>query len=181
MMVSLLRLASLACHNVPYTSVTRQRTVDFGNIRRFSVHSPLTKDTGENLDYRLHFSQLSFTFFSTIIHKREILDDCVHFSTVNNNSRLSLTLSSTVVYISHILYAVPHYCLHFSIYFCPVWLAYDFIKEFNRAEDKYMIYRLNYTIIIYTIITRTNAAAFITILVFQERRLYEGGVYCKKT
>ena len=55
MMVSLLRFASLACHNVPYTSVTGQRTVDFGNIRPFSVHSPLTKDTGENLDYRLHF------------------------------------------------------------------------------------------------------------------------------
>ena len=112
MMVSLLWLTSLACHNVPYTTITRQRTVHFGNIRRFSVHSPLTKDTGETLGYRLHFSQLSYAKekFSTI-------------STVNNNSRLSLTLSSTIVYISHILYAVLDYCPHFSIYFCPVWLA----------------------------------------------------------
>ena len=78
MMVSLLRLASLACYNVPYTSVTRQRTVDFGNIRRFSVHSPLTKDTGENLDYRLHFSQLSYT-------KEK-------FSTIAYISRLSITI-----------------------------------------------------------------------------------------
>ena len=70
MMVLLLWLASLACHNVPHTTVTRQRTVDFGNIRRFFVHSPPTKDTGENLDYRLHFSQLSYTKekFSTIAY-----------------------------------------------------------------------------------------------------------------
>ena len=61
MMVSLLWLASLACHNVPYTTVTRQRTVDFGNIGLFSVHSSLTKNKGKNLDYRLHFSQLSYT------------------------------------------------------------------------------------------------------------------------
>ena len=40
------------------STITRQRTVDFGSIRRFSVHLPLTKDTGENLDYRSHFSQL---------------------------------------------------------------------------------------------------------------------------
>ena len=56
MMASLLWLASLACYNVPHMTITRQRTVDFGNIGRLSVHSPLTKDTGENLDYRLHFS-----------------------------------------------------------------------------------------------------------------------------
>ena len=69
-MVSLLWFANLACHNAPYTTITRQRTVHFGNIRRFSVHSPLTKDTGENLDYRLHFSQLSYTKekFSTIAY-----------------------------------------------------------------------------------------------------------------
>ena len=78
-------------------SITRQRTVDFGNTGRLSVHSPLTKNTGENLGYRLHFSQLY------IVHKRQILDNCVHFSTANNNSQLSLTLSSTIVYISHIL------------------------------------------------------------------------------
>ena len=59
-------------------------------------------------------------------------------------------------------------------------LPYDFIKEFNRAEDEYMIYRLNYTIIIYTIIIRINAAAFITILVLQERRLFENGVYTRE-
>ena len=74
--------------------------------------------------YSYSMSQLSFTFFSTIVHKIEILDNRVHlFSTVNNNSRLSLTLSSTIVYISHILYESLDYCLHFSIYFCPVWLA----------------------------------------------------------
>ena len=61
MMVSLLWLASLACHNVPYMTITRQRTVYFGIIERLSVHSPLIKDTDENLDYRLHFSQLSYT------------------------------------------------------------------------------------------------------------------------
>ena len=100
---------------VPYTTITRQRTVYFGTIRLFSVHSSLTKDTGENVHYCLHFSQLSYT--------KEILNKRIHFSTVNNNSQISLTLSSTIVYISHILYAVLDYWLHFSIYFCPVWLG----------------------------------------------------------
>ena len=68
-------------------------------------------------------SRLSFTFFSTIVHKKEILDNREHFSTVKNNSRLSLTLNLIIIYISHILYTVLDYCLHFSIYFCPVWLA----------------------------------------------------------
>ena len=68
----------MACHNVPYTTVTRQLTVDFGNIGRFSVHLPLTKDTGENLDYRLHFSQLSY--------RKE------KFSTISYISRLSITI-----------------------------------------------------------------------------------------
>ena len=98
---------------------TRQQTIYFGNIRRFSVHSPLTKDTGENLDYRLHFSQLLYT-------KEK-------FSTIAYISRLSLTLSSIIVYISHILYAVLDYCLHFSIYFCPVWLA--IILDLNNLYD----------------------------------------------
>ena len=78
MMVSLLWLASLACHNVPHTTITRQQPVYCGNIGRLSVHSPLTKDTGENLDYCLHFSQLSYT-------KEK-------FSTIAYISRLSLTI-----------------------------------------------------------------------------------------
>ena len=78
MMVSLLWLASLACHNIPYTTVTRQRTVYFGNIARLPVHSPLTKDTGENLDYRLHFFQLSY------IKEK--------FPTIAYISRLSITI-----------------------------------------------------------------------------------------
>ena len=90
-----------------------------GIFRQYSmVLRPFTADQR----YRRK-SQLSFTFFSTIVHKREILDNRVHFSTVNNNSRLSLTLSLTIVYVSHILYASLDYCLHFSIYFCPVWLT----------------------------------------------------------
>ena len=43
LMVSLLWFANLACHNAPYTTITRQRTVYFGNIRRFPVHSPRPK------------------------------------------------------------------------------------------------------------------------------------------
>ena len=120
MMVSLLWLAKMF-HIDSYTSTN-------GSFWQYStVFRTFTADQR----YRRK-SRLSFTLFSTIVHKREILDKCVYFSTVSNNSLLSLTLSSTIAYISHILYAVFDYCLHFSIYFCPVWLAiYPLFNSFS--------------------------------------------------
>ena len=67
-------------------------------IPQFSVHSPLTTNTGENLDYR------SFTFFSTILHKREILN--------NRVTSLEYRLHLARLYIIYFSYIV---CMFLSI------------------------------------------------------------------
>ncbi len=70
-------------------SIHDNYTTTDGIFRQSSVvfdHVPLTKSTGENLDYRLHFSQLSHTTakFSTMVYisglSITILECRLHFT-----------------------------------------------------------------------------------------------------
>ena len=72
----------------------------FRQFSTISGHLPLNKDTGENLDYSLHFSRLS--------HAKS------NFSTIACISRPSKTILDYRLQLSRLLYTFLTYCIQFS-------------------------------------------------------------------